>query len=164
MGAALQFTGGRLADVTVTTSALQGCELDFRGAATSTAGDLGTQDTATGQVLAYLVAGTFAEGETRLRVDAMVDNARVMRACHAWQGLGARIQWQDDLITVGTSTLMPGILPCHDDPEFTLLSLILAQRATGHIELTGTGGFVARYPGLADRFQRLGFGLSREAR
>lgn len=164
MGADLQFTGGTLAEVTVTTSTLRGCELDFRGAATSTPADPDTLDAATGQVLAYMVAGTFAAGETRLRVDALVDNARVMRACHAWQGLGASIQWQDDLITVNTSALMSGVLPCQDDPELALLSLVLAQRATGHIELTGTGGFVARYPGLADRFQRLGFGLNRVAR
>lgn len=164
MGANLQFTGGTPAEVTVTTSTLRGCELDFRGAATATPGDPGTRDAATGQVMAYMVAGTFAEGETRLRVDALADNARVLRACHAWQALGASIQWQDDLITVGTSALMSGELPCQDDPELALLSLVLAQRATGHIELTGTGAFVARYPGLADRFQRLGFGLNWEAR
>ncbi len=161
MGAALQPAGISLLEVAVNTSPLQGCELDFSGAATP--GDAGTQDTATGQVLAYMVAGTFARGETRLRVAALPDNARVMHACQSWQELGADIDWQDNLITVKPSTLSPGTLQCQDDAEFTLLSTVLAQRATGQVELAGIGGFVARYPGLIEQLQHLGFGLNKVA-
>lgn len=163
MGASLQYAHAPLVDVVVSTAALQGCELDFRSAATTAPDDTGTRAAATGQVLAYMAAGILAHGETRLRVDTLIDNDRVMYACQAWQALDADIHWQDDLITVNSSALASGTLFCRDDPELTLLSIVLAQRASGHVELTGTSGFAARYPGLAEQFQRLGFGLSKVA-
>ncbi|MBC54463.1 MAG: hypothetical protein CMQ34_11575 [Gammaproteobacteria bacterium] len=163
MGAKLQLVGSPLAEVVVSTASLQGCELDFRGAASVAQNDAVTQSAATGQVLAYMAAGTLAQGETRLRIDALVDNARILHACRSWQALGADIHWQGDLITVKTSTLLPGAIACRDDPEFALLSIVLAQRASGHVELMGVGGFFARYPGLAEQLQRMGFGLNKVA-
>lgn len=158
MGATLRFAGETLVDVTVTPSRLHGCELDFGEAATAGTGML---DTVTGQVMAYIVAGTLADGETRLRVDALAENPRIVHACRAWQSLGADIQWSDNDITVHRSTLAAGTLPCQDDAEFTLLSIVLGQCASGHIELTGIQGFADTYPGMADCLQHLGFGLSR---
>ncbi|MEX0737973.1 MAG: prephenate dehydrogenase/arogenate dehydrogenase family protein [Pseudohongiella sp.] len=168
MGADLQFTGDGLLSVIVSTSALHGCELDFCVAGTSP--DVGSLDTDNGtdavneQILAYIAAGLLADGETRLRVDKLYDNVRILEACQAWQALGADITLDDKIIRVRRSTLAPGPLACRDDPEFTLVSIVLAQRASGHIELPGAGAFVAKYPGFVDRLQALGFGLTYEAK
>lgn len=160
MGANLEFSGDALLDIVVSTSTLQGCELDFRSIGGPA--DEDALDAANEQILAYIVAGLFAGDETRLRVDNLDNNARVTKACQAWQGLGARIRIMEDGILVNRSALTPGVLACRDDPEFTLLSIVLAQRAEGHIDLSEIGAFAAKYPGLTDRLQELGFGLSVE--
>lgn len=157
MGANLQFAGQSLLTIVVTASALRGCELDFCRACAQP--DDETLAAINEQVLAYIVAGTLADGETRLRVDNLSDNHRVMSACETWRSLGADIRWSDNIITVRRSVLAPGMLACREDPEFTLLSVVLSQRAKGHIDMTGTGAFTARYPGLVQQLQKLGFGL-----
>lgn len=160
MGANLQFAGDSLLNVIVTTSALRACELDFCRPDAGAKPDADTVDAVNEQVLAYIVAGTFAEGETRLRVDDLADNRRVMNACRAWQSLGVDIRCSENVITVQRSVLAAGRLACRGDPEFTLLSIVLSQRARGHIDMTDTSAFTARYPGLARRLRELGFGLA----
>jgi len=158
MGAVVQSAGTGLLDIIVSTSALRGCELDFRRSGALARTD--ALDVATEQMLAYIAAGLFADGETRLRVDHLAKNARVLRACQAWQGLGANITLADNSISVYRSPLAAGPLVCSDDPEFTLLSIVLAQRALGHIDLSGVGAFTSKYPGFVDRLRTLGFGLA----
>lgn len=159
MGANLQFSGEPLLTVIVGTATLRGCDLDFCRNRDSPPLDEDTQDAVTEQVLAYIVAGTFADGESRLRVDDLQDNARVLNACQAWRELGADVQVTQDVITVRRSVLAPGTLACREDAEFALLSIVLAQRAAGRIDLTGTAAFTAKFPGLVHQLQSLGFGL-----
>ncbi len=159
MGADLQFTGKTLLTVTVSAATLRGCDLDFCRNSDAPPLDKDTQDAVTEQILAYIVAGTFADGETRLRVDDVQGNVRVMNACQLWRGLGADIQMAKDVITVRRSVLASGTLACRDDPEIALLSVVLSQRAAGHIDMTGTTAFTVKYPGLVSQLQSLGFGL-----
>jgi 3-phosphoshikimate 1-carboxyvinyltransferase len=160
MGANAQFAGAGLLDIIVSTSVLRGCEFDFRSS--GALAHVYAPDVATEQMLAYIAAGLLADGETRLHVDNLAKNARVMNACQAWQGLGANITLADNTISVYRSPLAGGPLACSDDPEFTLLSIVLAQRAVGHVELSGVSAFTSKYPGFVDSMRGLGFGLAIE--
>ncbi|OFE12002.1 hypothetical protein PHACT_01640 [Pseudohongiella acticola] len=167
MGADLQLmsnqdSGQALLDVLVKPSALDSCELDFSVIAGDVLPEGNKLAAVEEQVLGYIVAGMLADGKTCLRVANLADNARITGAITAWQALGANIEWTDDVITVSRSLLASGVLACRNDPEFTLLCIVLAQRVSGRLELTGFAAFVDKYPGLLAQLQKLGFGLALE--
>jgi prephenate dehydrogenase len=122
--------------------------------------DLSQTDWTDDQILWLVSACLLSRGQSRLLLPENRKHTLLSR-CAGWQDLGAMVRDSaaNEILVVG-SQLRSGKVNCAGDKILSLLSIVLAQRATGPIEICDPGDVCGEFPGLLAQLDTLGFGLT----
>lgn len=114
---------------------------------------------------ALLVAAACAEGETHLTLpddDTLLSNTRLKLMCSALQQLGIALTLNNNELRVRGGALGSGMLDCGGDPRVAMALTMVAQRASGSLDIAGCESVDAFCPEFADLARRIGIALFKE--